>query len=58
MVAIRRDRESYYFNNYLKGQTLTLEEGEPKSLAPSHFLDAQVIGTGRQRGATCFCFPL
>jgi hypothetical protein len=33
-----------------------LEQGEPKQLAPSHFLDDKVTGTGRQRRANCFAF--
>jgi hypothetical protein len=38
---------------------MTLEQGEPKQLAPSYLLDAKVTGTERQIEATCFfCFPL
>jgi hypothetical protein len=56
--AIREDKEIIYLNKYLKGQTVTLEQGQPKQLAPFHLLDAKVTGTGTQRGATYFCFPL
>jgi hypothetical protein len=55
-------REFYftYFNKYLKGQTLTLEQGETKQLATSHLLDSKVTGTGRQRGvpASAFLFEM
>jgi hypothetical protein len=37
-----------------------LEQGEPEQLAPSHVLDAEVTGTGRQRElpASAFLFEM
>jgi hypothetical protein len=40
--------EKLYFNQYFKSQTLTLEQGEPEQLAPSHLLDAKVTKLGKQ----------
>jgi uncharacterized membrane protein len=37
---------SPHFNQCLKGWTLTLEQGEPEQLAPSHLLDAKLQKQG------------
>jgi hypothetical protein len=45
---IDKETGKLYFNQYLKGQTLTLEQGEPKQLAPSHLLDAKLQNRNRE----------
>jgi hypothetical protein len=44
-----------YFNQYLKGKTLTLEQGEPEQKAP-HLLDAklQKLGDKEELPASAF----
>jgi hypothetical protein len=49
-----------YFNQYLKGQILILEQGESEQLDPSHLLDAKLkkLGDKDEQPDSAFLFEM